>query len=76
MIPFGHDVFPGRLMFGGGEELGFIVIHLIALIDGLILSFLIFIVSFVSMLLQQIRDRKGSHRGMGYAACADSVRWR
>lgn len=34
------------------------MIYLISLIDGLILCFLIFIVSFVSMLVLQIRDRK------------------
>lgn len=63
LIPFGHDVSPDRMMYGGGKNLGFMVIYLIALIDGLILSFLIFIVSFVSMLLLQIRDRKRFYRG-------------
>ncbi len=39
-------------------NLSFAMIYLISLIHGLILCFMIFIVSFVSMLVLQIRDRK------------------
>lgn len=42
----------------GSMNLSFAMIYLISLIHGLILCFLIFIVSFVSMLVLQIRDRK------------------
>lgn len=42
----------------GYTNLSFAMIYLISLIHGLILCFLIFIVSFVSMLVLQIRDRK------------------
>lgn len=48
----------------GHENLSFGMIYLIALIDGLIIAFLIFIVSFVSMLVLQMRDRKKYHQGM------------
>lgn len=42
----------------GAANLSFGMIYLIALTNGLILCFLIFIVSFVSMLVLQIRDRR------------------
>ncbi len=49
-------------IMGSPESLSFAMIYLIALINGLILCFLIFIVSFVSMLVLQIRDRKKLYR--------------
>ena len=42
----------------GSTNISFAMIYLISLIHGLILCFLIFIVSFVSMLVLQIRDRR------------------
>lgn len=56
----------GNPLFGimdGPANLSFGMIYLIALINGLILCFLIFIVSFVSMLVLQIRDRKKLYSG-------------
>ncbi|MFM2199182.1 MAG: hypothetical protein RLZZ505_2614 [Verrucomicrobiota bacterium] len=50
--------FSGIFDLGGPANLSFAMIYLISLIHGLILCFLIFIVSFVSMLVLQIRDRK------------------
>jgi hypothetical protein len=48
-------------------NISFAMIYLISMINGLILCFLIFIVSFVSMLVLQIRDRKKLYQnGMGY----------
>jgi hypothetical protein len=43
-------------------DLSFAMIYAISVIDGMILSFLIFIVSFISMLILQIRDRKAMYR--------------
>ena len=63
----GYGFTPADLLFGGGGNLGFSTIYLIALIDGLIISFFIFIASFVSMLVLQIRDRKKLYqKGAGY----------
>lgn len=65
--PMGYGFTPADLLFGGGGNLGFSTIYLIALIDGLIISFFIFIASFVSMLVLQIRDRKKLYqKGAGY----------
>lgn len=46
----------------GGTDLGFLAIYAIAIIDGAILCFIIFILSFVSMLVLQIIDRKALWR--------------
>lgn len=56
---------PASELMDGYPDLGFAMIYLIALIDGLILCFLIFIVSFVSMLVLQIRDRRRLYSGYG-----------
>jgi len=71
--PFGYGN-PVSDVMDDSSDLGFAMIYLIALIDGLILCFMIFIVSFVSMLVLQIRDRKrfyqdGSAYGLWHRAC-------
>lgn len=52
---------PAGQFMDGETDLSFMMIYAIAIIDGLILCFLIFIVSFVSMLVLQIRDRRGMY---------------
>lgn len=59
---------PANLSFG--------MIYLIALINGLILCFLIFIVSFVSMLVLQIRDRKRFYLHVADCGLRDRSRMR
>lgn len=61
-VPLGFEN-PASQVMDGHADLGFSMIYLIALIDGLILCFLIFIVSFVSMLVLQIRDRRRLYSG-------------
>lgn len=62
--PFGFGNSASEIM-DGSSDIGFLMIYLIALIDGLILCFLIFIVSFVSMLVLQIWDRRRLYSGFG-----------
>ena len=56
-MPFGLEN-PLAELTEAGTNLGFLTVYLIAIIDALILCFLMFILSFVSMLVIQIRDRR------------------
>lgn len=54
-------VSPADQIINQQTNLSFLMIYAIAIIDGLILCFLIFIGSFVAMLILQIRDRKAMY---------------
>lgn len=44
--------------FGQGSEVGFLEIYATTLVEGLILSFLLFILSFIAIIILQMRDRR------------------
>jgi len=74
-MPFGLEN-PLAELTEAGTNLGFLTVYLIAIIDALILCFLMFILSFVSMLVIQIRDRRrmSLHGGVRGSAILNRIR--
>lgn len=51
---------PERIGGSGGGEVGFLEIYAITLLEGVILSFMLFIFSFIAIIILQMRDRRNS----------------